>query len=189
MDIRNPIASNGGDWQIRFGETWKAQADKLSAKFSHNIEKIEMPAKNLTDVPIVFIKKESLIELLHYLKTENGFEYGFLSDITATDESPNDPRFEIIYQLFCQQKHIRIRVKTKVRENETCPTATVIWPAANWAEREIWDMFGIKFLGHPDLRRILMDPRWEGHPLRKDYPLRGYQVFTTPIPPEEKYLK
>ena len=118
------------------------------------------------------------------MKTEQGFEYGFLSDITAIDQEPvlesGMPRFEVVYNLYSLATKARIRVKTRVADGEEVPTAIPIWPGANWAEREVWDMFGIRFTGHPDLRRILMDERWEGFPLRKDYPLRGYQVFTEP---------
>lgn len=83
----------------------------------------------------------------------------------------------------------RVRVKVKIAENEKFNTLIPLWEGANWAEREIYDMFGIHFEGHPDLRRILMDMRWEGHPLRKDYPLRGYQVFLTPEPLDPELLK
>jgi NADH-quinone oxidoreductase subunit C len=78
-----------------------------------------------------------------------------------------------------EKKH-RIRVKTRVPEGQDVATASGLWKGADWAEREVYDMFGIKFRGHPDLRRILMDERWVGHPLRKDYPLKGYQLFPEP---------
>lgn len=179
MDIRTPISHNGGDWLAKFGETWKEQVSRLQSRFGGAIEEVRMPGDYPTDVPIIYVKKDSIIEVLRALKSDSGFEYGFLSDITATDEEVN-PRFEVVYNLFSVTKHWRIRLKVRVVENEEVPTATVLWKAADWAEREIWDMFGIRFTGHPDLRRILMDERWQGHPLRKDYPLRGYQVFTDP---------
>jgi NADH-quinone oxidoreductase subunit C len=126
--------------------------------------------------------------LLRFMKSEPGFEYGFLSDITATDEEI-EPRFEIVYNLASMTKQHRIRLKVRVRENEECPSACEIWPGANWAEREVFDMFGVRFSGHPDLRRILLDNRWQGHPLRKDYPIKGYQVFTSPEQVEEHLLE
>lgn len=187
MDIRTSIPTNGGDWLAKFGEAWKTQAEQLKQKFGEAIEVIRMPPGYPTDVPIVYVKKDSIIQVLQFLKAEPGFEYGFLADITATDEEA-DPRFEVVYNLRSINRHWRIRIKVRVRENEEVPTAVGVWPGANWAEREVWDMFGIKFAGHPDLRRILMDVRWQGHPLRKDYPLRGYQVFPTPIPIDEKLL-
>lgn len=187
MDVRKPIPTNGGDWLSKFGETWKSQVTHLKQKFGAVIEEVRMPPEAATDVPIIYVKKESIIEVLAFMKDESGFEYGFLSDITATDEM-KDPRFEVVYQLFSMTRFWRIRLKVRVREGEELPSAIPVWPGANWAEREVWDMFGIKFKGHPDLRRILMDNRWQGHPLRKDYPLRGYQVFTEPQEIDSKLL-
>jgi NADH-quinone oxidoreductase subunit C len=108
--------------------------------------------------------------------------------MTASDEG-DSPRFEVIFQLFSHSKKARIRVKIRLEDGESMPTCISLWPGCNWAEREIWDMFGISFDGHPDLRRIVMDQRWEGHPLRKDYPLRGYQIFLTPEPIDPKLLE
>jgi NADH-quinone oxidoreductase subunit C len=185
MDIRTPIPSNGGEWSTKFGEIWRMQISKVKSKFGDQIEEIKAPFDAPVDVPVIFVKKEAVLDLLRFLKSE--FEYNFLADLTATDEMPRTPRFDVVYQLFSITRHWRIRVKTKV-ENEVA-TATEVWPAANWPEREVFDMFGIKFTNHPDLRRILMDERWEGHPLRKDYPLRGYQVFTEPMSPREELLE
>ncbi len=178
-DIRNSLATNGGDWLERFGELWKKHIETLQGKFGSKIEKVLMPSQCPTDVPIVFVQKNSILEVLEFMKQPEGMDYHFLADITATDELPEQPRFHVVYQLFSHSTKCRIRLKVRVSENESVPSATSIWKAANWAEREVWDMFGIKFDGHPDLRRILMDERWEGHPLRKDYPRRGYQIFPT----------
>jgi NADH-quinone oxidoreductase subunit C len=180
-DIRNPISTNGGDWLQKWGELWKTQTAALQQKFGAVIEEIRMPVEYPTDVPIVYVKKESIIEILKFLKADSAFQYDFLADITATDEEI-EPRFEVVYNLRSTQTKARIRIKARVAEGEKIATAVNVWAGANWAEREVFDMFGIQFEGHPDLRRILMDVRWEGHPLRKDYPLRGYQVFTEPEP-------
>ena len=185
MDIRTAIPTNQGDTLPRFSEIWKNQLSRLQARFSSAIEEVRMPGDCPTDVPIVYVKKEFTIGVLSFMKTEQGFEYGFLSDLTAVDEmqtenEPGLPRFEVVYNLYSMTTRARIRVKIRVRDGEEVPTSIPIWPGANWAEREVWDMFGIKFTGHPDLRRILMDERWQGHPLRKDYPLRGYQIFAEP---------
>jgi NADH-quinone oxidoreductase subunit C len=182
MDIRTPVPTIYGNWITKFGAIWKEQASKLSQAFGDKIEQILMPGENATDMPIIYVRKDAMVDVLRFMKSEAGFEYEFLSDITATDElGYRDQRFDVVYHLYAINRGPRIRLKAKVAEGEEMPTASGIWKAANWAEREIWDMFGIKFTGHPDLRRILMDERWVGHPLRKDYPLRGYQVFTEPM--------
>lgn len=179
MDVRQPVPTISGDWVAQFGELWKSQVAQLQANFPTAIEDVRMPPAAATDVPIIFVRKESIVEVLEYVKHDPAFEYGFLADLTATDEE-SEFRFEIVYNLYSMSRHNRIRFKVRVRENEECPTLTSVWVAANWPEREVYDMFGVKFSGHPNLRRILMDERWVGYPLRKDYPLRGYQIFPTP---------
>ncbi len=186
-DIRNLIPTNGGDWLQKWGDLWKTQTAAVRQKFGDAIEEIRMPVEYPTDVPIIYVKKESVVALLKFLKLDSAFAYDFLADITATDEEA-DPRFEVVYNLRSTQTKARIRVKARVAEGEKIDTAVNVWAGANWAEREVFDMYGIQFAGHPDLRRILMDVRWEGHPLRKDYPLRGYQVFTEPEPIDPSLL-
>lgn len=188
MDVRTQIPTNGGDRLAKFGETWKKQVEGLKLKFGSLIEEVQMPLEYPTDVPIVFVAKDHIVGVLNFLKTEPGYEYTFLADLTATDEE-EAPRFRVVYNLFSPHKGWRIRLKLKVPEGEEVPTAIPVWLGANWAEREVWDMFGIKFKGHPDLRRILMDERWVGHPLRKDYPLRGYQIFTSTEPVHKELLE
>lgn len=188
MNILKPVPTIYGDHHEKFKKNWAHQASLLKDEFKTGIEKVLIPPKYPTDVPIVFVKKDSLIELLKFLKTNGECNYQFLSDITATDELPDKPRFHVVYQLLSHSSMMRIRVKVRVNEDEEVPTAIPLWEGANWAEREVFDMFGVRFKGHPDLRRILMDERWEGHPLRKDYPLRGYQVFPTPEPIHEDLL-
>jgi NADH-quinone oxidoreductase subunit C len=177
MDIRHPIPGNGGEWVTKFGEAWKRQVAELQKVFGDSIEQVRMPLDHPTDVPIVYVKRGKIVDVLKYVKESEGFQYGFLADITATDEGA-EPRFEVVYQLFSHALLCRIRLKVRVPEGESVPSVSSVWEGANWAEREIFDMFGIHFSGHPDLRRILMDERWVGHPLRKDYPIRGYQIFT-----------
>ncbi len=187
MDVRTLIPTNGGEAIKKFGEGWRKQLATLQAKFSGDLGTVLFPGEAATDFPIVYVSLAKVIELLSFLKTEPGFEYDFLADLTATDEE-QAPRFEVVYNLFSTVHKNRIRVKVKVSEGEEVPTAVSVWPGANWAEREVYDMFGVKFLGHPDLRRILMDYRFEGHPLRKDFPLRGYQIFTEPQVIDPKLL-
>jgi len=188
MDIRKPVPTNHGDWLTKFGETWREQIAKLRDRFGASIEEVRMPSEYPTDVPIVYVKASDCVRVLSFLKTEPGFEYAFLADLTATDEGPAEPRFEVVYNLLSHARLNRIRVKARVNEGQSVPTLAGVWKGANWAEREVWDMYGIRFDGHPDLRRILMDERWEGYPLRKDYPLRGYQVFPMPEEIDPKLL-
>lgn len=187
MNILTPIPSNGGDWLPRFGEQWRQQVQSLKQKFGISIECIEMPGFDRTDVPIVYVHRSEILDLLKFLKSE--FNYNFLADLTATDELPERPRFLVIYNLYSTEKHYRIRLKVKLEEGESMPSIVSIWAGANWAEREVFDMFGITFNAHPDLRRILNDSRWDGYPLRKEYPLQKYQIFDEAEPPNPKLLE
>lgn len=187
-DVRTPVAINGGDWVEKFGAIWHEQAQALQAQFGEGIVEIHFPGEALVDMLTVVVKKDSLIPVLEALKTNPKFDYALYTDMTATDEEEH-PRFCLVYHLYSYSRKNRIRIKTRVAEDETVPTASSLWAALNWAEREVWDMFGIRFDGHPDLRRILLDERWVGHPLRKDYPLRGYQIFTEPEDPQPLLLK
>jgi len=120
----------------------------------------------------VEIAPERLVETCLYLKNEGRFER--LSTVTAVDRYPSEPRFEVVYHLHSIARNQRLRLKCRLPgENPVIDSATVVWRSANWYEREVFDMFGIHFLNHPDLRRILMPEDWEGHPLRKDYPIAG----------------
>ena len=118
-------------------------------------------------------------EIIKFLKEEQG--YNFLVDLTAVDYLPRNPRFEIVYHLMNYETKARLRVK--VQSNDLEPelqSVTPLWPIANWLEREVFDMMGVRFKGHPDLRRILLYEGFEGHPLRKDYPLRYRQPRIVP---------
>ena len=117
------------------------------------------------------VKLEALKPLLKYGRDEMGFDY--LVDVSSVDNFETEPRFEMVYELYGYGHNQHLRVKANVSEDESVPTVSDIWPTANWHEREVYDMMGIAFDGHPDLRRILM---WEGYPffpLRKDFPLAG----------------
>lgn len=189
MNVQKKVSINYGSWQEKFGTLWQAQIQNLQEKFGKAIVQIQHPATHMTDIPIIIIERSHWVQVLTYVKSAENFNYDFLTDYTATDETPAPLRFQLVVQLFNVQNFSRMRFKTSVPENEEMPTLIELWPGANWAEREIYDMFGVKFKGHPDLRRILMDIRWEGHPLRKDYPVRGYQIFPTPEPIDTKLLE
>lgn len=124
----------------------------------------------------VVIQPQDMPEICRFLKTEPELKYNFLSCITAVDYlGQREKRFEVVYVLFSIPNNYRVILKTRVNENEEIPTLTSLWGTANWQEREIFDMFGLKFSGHPNLKRILMDDDWVGYPQRKDFPLT-YEV-------------
>jgi len=116
---------------------------------------------------IVFVSRERLLDVCDYLKREEKFN--LLTDLTAVDRYGSDPRFEVVYNLYSFAHNQRLRLKVRLADAETVPSVTPVWGAANWLEREAYDMFGIRFDGHPNLKRILMPDEWRGHPLRKDY--------------------
>ncbi len=119
---------------------------------------------------MVRVKREDIIDILLYLRDDEAMSFQFLMDVTAVDWPGRDPRFEIVYHLYSLTHTHRLRVKSDIPEKDpVIDSATSVWKGANWFEREVWDMYGISFNGHPDLRRILMYEDFEGHPLRKDY--------------------
>ena len=124
----------------------------------------------------VVVPRQHLLRMAEYLAAEPSLRFSFLSDITTVDQFPLEPRFEINYHLVSLDRKGRIRLKVKLAGNDPVVHSVIpVWPGANWHERENFDLFGIQFEGHPDLRRILMPDDWEGHPLRKDYPVEGYR--------------
>ena len=132
------------------------------------------------------IKKNSLIDICRFLKDDSELQLNFLSDVLGTDYFPQKPRFEVVYHLYSIPKKHRLRLKIKIEDGESVPSLTSIWSSADWAERETYDMFGIRFEGHPNLKRIYMPEDWDGFPLRKDYPLRGYKDRYNPYGEEKK---
>lgn len=124
----------------------------------------------------VVVPRQHLQRAADYLRTEPSLGFSFLSDITILDRFPLEPRFEVNYHLLSVERKQRLRLKVRLPGTDAVlPTVTGIWPTANWHERESFDMFGIRFEGHPNLTRILMPDEWEGYPLRKDYPVEGYR--------------
>jgi NADH-quinone oxidoreductase subunit C len=127
----------------------------------------------------VRVFKEHLLEVCTFLRDTPGLEYDFLTDLTAVDYPSRARRFDVVIHLYSMSQNHMLRVKAAVGDGETIDSVSGIWKAANWEERETFDMFGIVFAGHPDLRRILLAEDWEGYPLRKDYPLLGYGTYTS----------
>lgn len=131
-------------------------------------------------MPTVYVPRERLVETMRALRDTPELRFAFLADITAVDYIPREPRYEVVYLLaslgsggIFGDTPRRLRVKVRVSGTDpSVPTLINLWLAANWAERELWDMFGIRVDGHPDLRRLLMPEDWDGHPGRRDYPVQ-----------------
>ncbi len=126
----------------------------------------------------VIVPREHIVEACRFMK--QALDFDMLADLCGVDRGPEeDPRFEVNYHLFSTKHHKRLRLKVLLSEDDPhVTTVTTVWKTANWHERETYDMFGIIFDGHPDLRRILLPSDFDGHPLRKDYPLRGYEPYS-----------
>lgn len=124
------------------------------------------------------VPREAIADVCRSLKTNHGFD--MLADLTAADRGPEeDPRFEVVYHLFSTKHFNRLRLKALLAEDEPhIATVETVWKTANWHEREVYDMFGVIFEGHSDLRRILLPSDFDGHALRKDYPLRGFEPYS-----------
>jgi NADH-quinone oxidoreductase subunit C len=131
----------------------------------------------------IYVDRDDVPAVMRALRDRPELRFGLLAEVTAADFWPRDPRFEVIYLLVSIAHGRRLRLKVRL-SNADARVATVspLWPAAGWLEREVWDLFGIVFDGHPDPRRLLMPEDWEGHPLRKDYPVQINQVPRTSQP-------
>ena len=124
----------------------------------------------------IYVERSSLREACALLRDDPACLFNFLADVTCVDRYPSEPRFEVIYHLLSISKKDRVRLKVRLDgSSPVVESVTSVWPAANYFEREVFDLFGVRFTGHPYLRRLLMPEDWEGHPLRKDYPVEGYR--------------
>jgi NADH-quinone oxidoreductase subunit C len=124
----------------------------------------------------IYVERSAIREACSLLRDDPNCMLNFLSDVTCVDWFPSEPRFEVIYHLLSITKKERVRLKVRLgSDSPALESVTPAWPGANYFEREVFDLFGIRFLGHPHLRRLLMPEDWEGHPLRKDYPVEGYR--------------
>jgi len=165
----------------------------INSSLTTSIKKSEIKFNQL----FIEIDFQDVISTILFLKTNERTKFKQLIDITAVDYHHRDKRFNIVYLLLSHENNLRIIVNTSTRENETIPSITKIFPSANWMEREVFDMYGILFGDHPDLRRILTDYGFAGHPLRKDFPLTGHtevryseekkKVVTEPVKLDQEY--
>ena len=146
---------------------------------------------------LVEVSPEELLNVLTFLKSDDNFKFRQLIDIAGVDFPEKEKRFKLIYLLLSHEKNIRIKISINIEIDKKIPSIVKIFPSANWMEREVFDMYGIEFLHHPDLRRILTDYNFEGYPLRKDFPLSGFtevrysekekKVIREPVKLEQNY--
>jgi len=139
--------------------------DELQKRFPGAISE----AVIFRNMPSLNVAKEHLVAICQFLKGSEGGAYTLLTDETAADYPKREKRFDVVYHLYSFERNNRLRLRVQVGSDEKVPSVTGVWPTANWLEREVYDMFGVVYEGHPDLKRILMPDEWVGHPLRKDY--------------------
>lgn len=144
--------------------------DVIATQLGPSITGVEQRLDEL----ILYAKREDIVKVLKFLRDDANCRFSTLCDICGVDYPEDTDRFEVVYNLLSMIHNTRVRVKIRTDEDTPIDSVTDVFSAANWWEREAWDMFGIGFTGHPDLRRILTDYGFEGHPLRKDFPLTGY---------------
>ena len=166
---------------------------KINSELTTKIKKTEIRHEQL----YITIDNEDLIDVTLHIKNNENTKFRQLIDITVVDYPENTQRFKIVYLFLSHEFNQRIILNYLISENEVIPSLTPIYPAANWMEREVFDMYGVKFKDHPDLRRILTDYDFEGHPLRKDFPLTGHtevrysedqkKVIKEPVKLEQNY--
>lgn len=141
--------------------------DGIKARFGDAIE----DAVELLGDQILRVQRDAAHELLRFLRDDEATRFDFLTDLTAVHRPEKTPPFEIVYHLYSFARNVRLRVKTEVGDGEAVQSVVELWSAANWMEREVWDLFGVRFNNHPDMRRLLLPADWEGHPLRKEHAL------------------
>ncbi len=152
-----------------------AFAEKLTAQ----VAGAAIEAAPSVDVATIYVPASHLVAACRVLRDDPGFACDVLIEVTSADYFPRDPRFEVVYHLLSTRNRLRVRLKVRVADGEPVPTVQTIWASANWPEREVYDMFGVYFEGHDDLRRILMPEDWEGYPQRKDYPVQVNKAVQT----------
>ena len=166
---------------------------KINSELTTKIKKTEIRHDQL----YINIDNEDLIDVTLFIKSNENTKFRQLMDVTVVDYPENSQRFKVVYLFLSHEFNQRIILSYLINENEVIPSLTPIYPAANWMEREVFDMYGVKFKDHPDLRRILTDYDFEGHPLRKDFPLTGHtevrysedqkKVIKEPVKLEQNY--
>ena len=141
-------------------------------------------AARSVDFATIYVPADRLVDTCRALRDDDALKFTTIIEVTAADYFPRAPRFEVVYHLLSMSRRAHLRLKVRVPEGGSLPTVQGIWRGAGWPEREVWDMFGIVFDGHTDLRRLLMPEDWDGHPARKDYPVQIRKTAQTYEPLE-----
>ena len=165
----------------------------INSELTTKINSSEIKHENLK----LFIDQVDIVDVLLFIKNNPKTRFRQLVDLTAVDYPEKEKRFTLVYFLLSHEKNVRASIEYQIKENDIVSSITSIFPAANWMEREVFDMYGVSFKGHPDLRRILTDYNFKGHPLRKDFPLTGHtevryneeakKVLSEPVRLEQNY--
>ena len=155
------------------------QIDRINSKYKGVI----LDSHDFRGDQTITVQRNTLIKLFKFLRDDPALDFKFLMDLTAVDYlNRKDIRFEVVYHFYSLKHNHRLRVKVPVSEDDcTIDSVSSLWKTANWYEREVWDLYGIKFNGHPDMRRILLYEEFKGHPLRKDYPINKRQPLIGPL--------
>ena len=151
-------------------ETLGEIGERICDKFAATGTSYSLESQQL----VIEVALETLIKVCKFLRDDSACKFAMCVDICGVDYPAHAPRFAVVYQLLSLEHNLRLRLKVWVDEDQPVPSITSVWPSANWYEREVWDMYGVYFSDHPDLRRILTDYGFDGHPQRKDFPLTGH---------------
>ncbi|AWK84797.1 NADH-quinone oxidoreductase subunit C [Azospirillum thermophilum] len=165
-----PISEQAASGKAKAEQALKELGDYVAGKLGGDVLKVEVKLGEL----MVTVQRPAIIKVLSFLRDDPACSFEQLTDITAVDYPDRAGRFEVVYQLLSYRHNRRLRVKLSTDEDTPVQSCVPVFSAANWFERETWDLFGVFFENHPDLRRILTDYGFEGHPFRKDFPLTGY---------------
>jgi len=178
MEQQNPQPDQSEN-QIDSNQAGTTPSPIAAALQREHSEWINEVVEALGETTIV-VPRDHIVAACQFLKSTPGLEFNFLADLCGFDRGPEEePRFEVNYHLFSTTKYHRVRLKVLLNEDDVhVPSVTAVWRTANWHERETYDLFGVMFDDHPDLRRILLPDDWQGHALRKDFPLRGYEPYS-----------
>lgn len=169
----NPTGDSSPSEPLEVPEPEPEPHPVIAALDAHQPGKFTDEGEDECGTPIVRVAGDDLLAVLEWLRDHAATGFDYLSSLTPVDWTEREPRFDVVYNLYSIANNLRLTVKTGCADGEGVASVVDLWPAADWHEREAFDLYGIEFLGHPDLRRIFLPEDWEGFPLRKDYPLEG----------------